>query len=180
MSPDKPITHAAGAGIVAFDLETTGLLPHKGNRVIEIGAVMLSGSRNAQEFHSLINVRKRIALKASLVHGITNELLSDQPKAEDVLPRFKEFIRNSILVAHNAVFDMTFLRYEFSRLGMALNNRYICTLELSKARLPRLRNYRLENVYCALFGKLPEGGQRHRALSDARMVAEIWREMTGI
>jgi DNA polymerase III epsilon subunit family exonuclease len=166
-------------GFVAIDIETTGLMAHRGDRVIEIGAVMLPVTGGAQEFHSLINVKKRISLNAGLIHGVTNDLLSDQPRAEDVFPRFKEFIGSSTLVAHNASFDIGFLRYEFSRLGQAFNNRHICTLEMSKTSLPRLRNYCLETVYRFLFGRLPEGEQRHRAMGDARMVAEIWREMRG-
>jgi DNA polymerase III epsilon subunit len=164
---------------VAVDLETTGLLPHRGDRVIEIAAVILSGSEKDKEFHSLINVRKRITLKAGRVHGITNVMLSDQPKAEDVFPQFTEFIQGSTLIAHNAVFDMTFLRYELSRLGLSFNNRTVCTLEMSKSGLPGLRNYRLASVYKSLFGKLPEDCLLHRALSDARMVGEIWRELAG-
>ncbi|MBI5100351.1 MAG: 3'-5' exonuclease [Nitrospirae bacterium] len=164
---------------ISIDLETTGLFPHRGDRVIEIGAVMVSDSGNIQEFHSLINVRKRISLKASRIHGITNDMLSDQPKAENIFPQFMDFIRDGILVAHNAIFDVSFLRYELSRLGLPFNNRYHCSLEMCKARLPELRNYRLGTVYKSLFGKLPEGAQIHRALSDAKMVAEIWREING-
>jgi len=186
-NPMNRIAHVSGAiqlrrsgeMFVAIDVETTGLMPHRGDRVLEIGAVVLSDSGEAREFHSLIKVKKRISLKAGLIHGITNDMLADQPEAENIFPRLKEFIGSSVLVAHNAPFDIGFLRYEFSRLGQAFNNRSICTLEMSKTRLPRLRNYRLETVYRAIFGKLPEGVQRHRALSDARMVAEIWRELRG-
>ncbi len=154
-------------------------MPHRGDRVIEIGAVKLSDGEDERGFQSLIKVRKRISAKARLVHGITGDMLADQPGAEDVLPSFREFIGNSILLAHNAPFDIGFLRYEFARLGLAFTNRYICTLEASRTRLPRLCNYRLETVYRALFGNYQEFRQAHRALCDAKMVAEIWREIMG-
>src|SRR3990172_226100 len=87
---------------VMIDVETTGLSSIRGDRVIEIGAVALEGDRVRDEFHSLVNAKKRICLDAHLVHGITDEMLIGQPKPAEVYPRFREFIHNSILVAHNA------------------------------------------------------------------------------
>ncbi len=162
---------------VIFDVETTGLQPQRGDRVIEIGAVAIEDMRILGEFHSLVNVNKRIPSAVRQIHGITNDMLIDKPKPENVFPRFYEFIGNKVLVAHNAQFDMRFLRYEFGRLGLALNNRYLCTLEMSRKRYPKLRNHRLETVFRHLFGKQIENVQMHRALSDARMTARVWLEM---
>jgi len=159
-----------------IDVETTGLAAHRGDRVIEVGALLLDDSGIISEFHSLIYVKKPISIEAQLVHGIGKEMLKNQPKAAEVFPKLKKFIGDALLVAHNAKFDLGFLSCEFSRLRLDLKNPYVCTLELSRAHFPRLRNHKLETVYRHVSGKRL-AGQTHRALDDARMVAEIWREM---
>lgn len=162
---------------VVLDVETTGLSPLNGDRVIEIGAVAIESKCIVEEFSSLVNIGKTIPLKVQQIHGITNEMLAGKPKPEEVMPFFHKFIRNSSLIAHNARFDINFLRYEFARFGLNLPNRYFCTLEQSRKRYPRLPNHRLETVFRHLFGEPAEAIQRHRALGDARMTAMVWLEM---
>ena len=159
---------------VMIDVETTGLAPHRGDRVIEVGALVLADYEIAEEFHTLVYVRKRIPVSAWLIHGISNEMLEGAPESDEVFSKLKKFIGKSTIVAHNAQFDMGFLKYEFSRVGLEMNNRYKCTLQLSRQRYPRLPNHRLETVYRYVTGRRPDG-QSHRALGDARMVAEIWK-----
>ena len=106
-------------------------------------------------------------------------MLIGQPTPEQVIPLFNEFIRVSVLVAHNAPFDLSFLRSEFDRLRMRLPHRHICTLEMSRIRFPRLRDHKLETVYRHLFGDTTGSGRRHRALDDASMTAMIWLKMEG-
>ncbi len=89
----------------------------------------------------------------------------------------KNFIADSILIAHNVKFDVGFLRSEFYRLTLSFNNQIFCTLEISRRRYPRLPNYKLETIYRHLVGPLPADIQRHRALADARMVAAVWMAM---
>ena len=163
-----------------IDVETTGLSPSQGDRVIEIGAVTIEQNQIKGEFHSLINVGKRIPPAAQLIHGITDKMLDGEPKPEEVFPLFNEFIQGSVLVAHNARFDICFLTHEFSLLGLMLKNKYRCTLEISRAKYPRLPNHKLETVYRHLCGKTNGAIQAHRALGDAKMVAEIWMEMMGM
>jgi len=162
---------------VVLDVETTGLSPGSGDRVIEIGAVAIEDKCLIEEFSSLINIGKCIPMKIQHIHGITNEMLVGKPKPEEVIPTFHKFIKNSPLIAHNAKFDINFLRYEFARLGLNLTNRYFCTLKQSRRRYPRLPNHKLETVFRHLFGESIEAMQRHRALADARMTAMIWLEM---
>lgn len=169
----------AAGRFIAVDVETTGLSTSRGDRIIEIGAVVLDGDRIGEEFHALISVKERIHWAAQQVHGITNEMLLGKPMAEDVMPEFKKFITDSTLVAHNARFDLGFISHEFLRLGMELTNPYHCTLELSRSLCPKLQNHRLETVYRHLFGRIPEEAKRHRALDDARLVARMWVEMAG-
>jgi DNA polymerase-3 subunit epsilon len=169
-------TRAAGR-FIAVDVETTGLSTSRGDRIIEIGAVVLEGDRIGEEFHALISVKERIHWAAQQVHGITEEMLIGKPKADEVMPEFRKFIADNTLVSHNARFDMGFISHEFLRLGMGLTNPYHCTLELSRRLYPKLRNHRLETVYRHLCGRIPELTQRHRALDDARLVARMWMEM---
>ena len=91
---------------VALDVETTGLSPQNGDRVIEIGAVAIEDQSIIAEFSSLIDVDKGIPWQVRQVHGITNEMLEGEPKPDVVLPEFYKFIAGSILVAHNASFDI--------------------------------------------------------------------------
>ncbi len=162
---------------IAVDVETTGFSPSRGDRVIEIGAVALQTLQIVGEFHSLINIGRRIPRSAVRVHGITEDMLLGQPTPEEALPKLHAFIADGVLVAHNARFDAAFLRHEFGRLGLGLSNGYRCTLEMSRRRFPRLRDHTLEAVYRHLFGTAPGEAQKHRALDDARMVARVWMEL---
>lgn len=162
---------------IVFDVETTGLRPDRGDRIIEIGAVALMGEDTVDEFSTLVHPEHSIPRDVTIIHGITEEMLVGQPGPDEVIPRFHEFIGTSTLVAHNAEFDVTFLRYEFDRLGLRLNNRHRCTLKMVRKRYPGLPNYHLETVARRLLGISAEEGQRHRALDDARLTARIWVEM---
>jgi DNA polymerase-3 subunit epsilon len=189
--------------VVFIDVETTGLDPAKGHRIIEIGAIAMENNQTISEFQSLVQVSCPIPRHVSKIHGITNALLAGQPIPEQIYPEFKHFISDSLLIAHNAKFDVGFLRSEFSRLNLRLQNPNICTLEMIRRRYPGLPNYKLSTVYQHLVGmaedmfrsgdvmRKPKGSascprknetcfrklQQHRALDDARMVAAIWMAM---
>ncbi len=147
---------------VVLDVETTGLSPWKGDRVIEIGAVALEGGDLMAEFSTLIQAPRAIPFCASQIHGITDEMLIGQPTPEEVFPALDTFIRDSILVAHNAQFDIGFLRNEYELLGKRFSQRHICTLEMSRSRFPHLRNHKLETVYRHLIGINGEGDLMRR------------------
>lgn len=163
--------------VACIDVETTGLNPRRGHRVIEVGVVMFQDGQLAGEFHSLVATTRRISGEVSRIHGITNEMLQNQPEPEEVFPALQDIIGSNTLVAHNAPFDVAFLRHEFSRLGMALQNPVMCTLELSRRRYPQLPNHKLQTVARHLFGDPPTGHRNHRALDDARLTAKIWMAM---
>ncbi len=162
---------------VALDVETTGLSPKNGDRVIEIGAVAIEDQSIIDEFSSLIDVDKRIPCQVQRVHGITNEMLEGEPKPDEVWSEFYKFIAGSILIAHNASFDISFLRHEFALLGMSLNNRSLCTLKMSRKQYPHLPNHKLETVSRYLLGESCEQMHMHRALDDAKLAGMIWLEM---
>lgn len=159
--------------LFVIDLETTGLSPTRGDRVIEIAAVAVERGRIIREFQTLLQVPRLISRHAARVHGITNGMLAGQPFPEEVYPAFRDFIGDSVLIAHNARFDIAFLTHEFGRLGMALANRHICTLHLARKKFPGLSNHRLETVARYLLGDSAVSCRLHRALDDARLAARV-------
>jgi DNA polymerase III subunit epsilon len=126
-----------------------------------------------EQFHGLIYTEKRISKDAHKVHGIIVDMLAGQLKPKNVFDSFQQFISNSMLVAHNAVFDITFLRHELWRMGKKLYNRHKCTSKLSRKCYPGLPDYKLETVAKHILGEEADKGRRHRALDDARLTARI-------
>ena len=112
---------------VAFDTEPTGLNPWRGGRIIEVGAVAIEKGLMGEEFHRLIDIGRPIPKAASRIRGIAAEMLMGQPKSDEVLKTLCQFTAKGILVAHNADFDIGFLRYENSRFGQSLPNRGFAT-----------------------------------------------------
>jgi len=164
---------------VVIDVETTGLSVQRGGRVIEIGAVTVERGAVVAEFDTLINAGAPISYGAYRVHGISEEMLAGKPAAEDVWTRLRDFVADAPLVAHNAPFDSAFVAHELSLLSISLPNPWHCTVRLARRQLPGLPNHRLDTVYRHLFGSLPHGGKRHRALDDARLAAQIWMALGG-
>lgn len=140
---------------VVLDFETSGFSVRRGARIIEIGAVILEKGSIISEFQTLVNCGKIISKQAEKVHGISYEMLFGQPVPEDVFPRFHKYISGCTLVAHNAAFDISFLRYEFSRLGLGIANRYLCTMRISRKYYPFLPNHKLETVAKHVLGSMP-------------------------
>jgi len=163
--------------IVVVDIETTGLYPARGDRIIEIGALRLDRGAVVDSFHRLVKTDRRIARQAQALHGITPAMLADGTPPTDVFPVFARWIGNSMLVSHNARFERAFLRHEFARLGLPLRNQWGCTLELSRQVFPGLPDHSLDTVYRHVCGALPPAIRRHRALDDARLAGGIWLAM---
>lgn len=164
--------------VVFFDLETTGLHPERGDRVIEIGAIKVSAGNEIEVFQSLIHTDRRISRAARSIHGIQSDMLKGMPSAEAVFRTFFAFIGQGLLVAHNARFDIGFLRREFRRCGLGLSNPCECTLRLSRRVYPWLASYSLAAVYRHLCGYSLQGIFPHRALHDAYLTAAIWLAIT--
>jgi DNA polymerase-3 subunit epsilon len=165
---------------IIFDVETSGLSPSTGGRVIEIGAAAVVAGEIEAEFSTLIHVDCDIHWAAERVHGISRAMLRGQPSPAEVWPAFLDFAGNAPLVAHNARFDESFLRFELERLGMVLRNPIHCSLIASRRRFPRLANHRLETVARHVLGEIPADCRLHRALGDARLLARVWVGMEGL
>src|SRR5512146_763746 len=155
---------------VVVDLETTGGRPGPGT-ITEIGAYRMEGQRMTESFATLVRPHGPISPFVTRLTSITNEMVADAPPIERVLPPFRDFLGDAVMVAHNAQFDFAFLDFEIRRIfGMGLKNPVLCTLRLSRRFAPSLRRRRLDAL-AEHFGLSTEG--RHRGLGDARMAAEL-------
>ncbi len=156
---------------VIFDLETTGLKANQ-DRIIEIGAVKISGEEIIDTYSTLVNPGIKITPKIASLTGIKNKDLESAPSFSEVAEEFKEFINDSVLVAHNISFDHGFIKEEYKRLNQELSDfTLIDTVELSRAFLPDLKSYRLNKVANKLGISLEN---HHRAADDAKATAEIF------
>ncbi|HVB81161.1 MAG TPA: exonuclease domain-containing protein [Candidatus Binataceae bacterium] len=155
---------------VVVDLETTGGRLGPG-AITEIGAWRMEGPRMTESFATLVRPRGPISPFVTRLTSITNAMVAGAPPIERVLPAFRDFLGDAVMVAHNAQFDFGFLDFEFRRVfGMGLKNPVLCTLKLSRRFAPSLRRRRLDAL-AEHFGLSTEG--RHRGLGDARMAAEL-------
>lgn len=161
-----------------FDTETTGLNPSGGDQILQIGAVrIVNGKLLAHEnFDQLVHPGRSIPKAGIPIHGITPEMVADQPRIEAVLPVFQRFAEDSVLVAHNAAFDMKFLQMLEPRTGIAFRQPVLDTLLLSAVVHPHQESHRLEAL-AERFG-IPVLG-RHTALGDAMVTAEVWLHLLG-
>lgn len=158
------------ADFVVFDIETTGLNP-KHDKIIEIAAVRIEGGQVAETFTALIDPHEPLSEKIKELTGIEDEHLTGQPGIEEILPRFLEFARGAVLVAHNAGFDTGFVREACSQHGYPYELTSVDTLGLSRLLLKDLKRHRLNMVAKHLGVKLEN---HHRALDDAAATAEIF------
>jgi DNA polymerase-3 subunit epsilon len=167
---DRPIREAA---FTVVDLETTGLSPDPGG-IIEIGAARLEDGKVVARFEQLVRPRTPVPPFIVRLTGIRPELLESQPHLEEVWEQFVAFVRDSVLVAHNASFDLSYLNLAAQRLsGQPLTDVALCTLKLARRLIPEVRRRGLDAL-AEHFGL--EVGRRHRAMGDVEITVEIfWR-----
>ena len=168
---------------IVLDTETTGLDVEKGHRIIEIGGVVMNGRKKTSEtFHVYINPQREIDKEAQEVHGISNEDLQDKPLFSEIAEDLLEFIDGSILVIHNADFDVGFLDAEFKIASSTYPSiSEICevkdTLAIARNKFPGQRN-----SLDALSKRFDISGYNrsyHGALLDANILADVYSNLTG-
>jgi len=159
-----------------FDTETTGLAPRAGDRIIQIGATrIVAGKLRRQEvFEQLVDPERDLPAAGIAIHGITPAMVAGQPHIGTVLPAFHAFAQDTVLVAHNAAFDMTFLQIEEARSGVRFMQPVLDTLLLSAVIHPQQESHSLEAIAERL-GVTILG--RHTALGDAMVTAEVFLKM---
>ncbi len=161
---------------VIFDFETTGLEADKDDEIIEIGALKLKGTEPTGEtFTSLINIQKKIPEKVKAIHGIQDEDIKDKPTIEEIFPKFLNFLGHKILIAHNAEFDLGFIKKNLKRFGhLSFPNHCIDTLQLSRQFFSYEKGHSL-NAIASRF-EIPLDKDRHRSLGDCYLTAKIYSE----
>ncbi|GMV45213.1 MAG: hypothetical protein AMXMBFR66_06110 [Pseudomonadota bacterium] len=159
-----------------FDTETTGLEPSAGDKIIQIGAVRIDAGklRRHDSFEQLVDPERDLPQAGIAIHGIRAEMLAGQPKIAAVLAAFGAFAADSVLVAHNAAFDMRFLQLEEAASGVRFDMPVLDTLLLSALLHPHQESHRLEAIAERL--GVPVLG-RHTALGDAIVTAEVFLKM---
>ena len=170
---DMPLAEVA---YTVFDTETTGLQPSAGDEIIQIGATrIVAGKLRRQEcFEQLVDPQRSVPSAGVAIHGIQPEQLRGQPSIATVLPAFHAFAHDSVLVAHNAAFDMRFLQLKEEATGLAFDQPVLDTLLLSAVLHPQQESHRLEAIAERL--GVPVLG-RHTALGDAMVTAEVFVKM---
>ncbi len=170
---DLPFPHRKLANVtfVAFDTETTGVNPGT-DRIVEIGAVKYRDGEIVGEKSWLINPGREIPWWAKRVHGISTEMVRDAPLFHEVFAEFESFVQGSVLVAHNAPFDIAFIGRELLRAGMEPPPHLVIdSLALFRTWFPELQSHALSLV--AEHTQVT-GGTFHRALADSMFVARIF------
>jgi DNA polymerase-3 subunit epsilon len=169
-------THNGAADtVVVFDFETTGLSPQKGDRAIEIGAVLIRHGQIEGTFSELMNPGFKVSAFISEFTGITNAMLRQAPPCEEVMRRFAGFLGEHNAVAHNARFDARFLKAELERIASPTLPPMACTMLCARRLYPKAPNHRLGTL--VEFCRLRREAQFHRALDDSLMTARLWLTM---
>lgn len=164
--------------ITVFDVETTGLDAKRGHRIIEIAGIRIENGQvdETKSFVSLVNPERDIPWEAKQVNKISDDDVRGAPGIEEVLPKFLEFAQGSILVAHNANFDMSFLNVEKELCwGYVEVPECLCTMLLSRALFPTQFGHSLDAVAKRLNLTIPQA--RHRALPDVILTAHALLKM---
>ncbi len=161
---------------IIFDIETTGLSPQK-EAITEIGAVKLMDGEVVDTFSKLVNPNQSIPPKITEITGITDDMVKDAPSIEQILPLFLEFCGKNPVVAHNASFDVSFIKAAAERLETAFDNPVIDTVQLSKELFPDEDKHNLEAVCRRMEVSLTN---HHRALDDAKATAKAFVKMRQI
>ena len=154
------------------DLETTGLDPYAGCEIIEIGITEIKNNEIVRNYSRLVKPKEKIQPFITEITNITNEMVKNEESIETVLPRFRKFLGERVMIAHNAKFDLKFLNYYLEALNLEPITNYICTLEMLKqVKSYNGKNKKLETA-CSYYNI--ENKNAHRADSDTLATAKLF------
>ena len=159
-----------------FDTETTGLEPSKGDEIIQVGAVRIVNNRllRQETFNQIVDPERPLKPESIPIHGITEDMVRGQPNIDVVLPAFHEFCEDTVLIAHNAAFDMRFLQLKEERTGIRFTQPVLDTLLLSAVVHPNQESHKLDVILERLGITI---GKRHNALEDALATGEVFLKL---
>lgn len=157
---------------IVVDLETTGLDPYKGCEIIEIGITEIVDGQITRNYSRLVKPKSHIPYHITQITNIDNDMVKNEESIEMVLPRFRKYIGDRTIIAHNAKFDLKFLNFYLKELNLPVIENYICTLEMLKASTSyKGKNKKLETA-CAYYNI--ENKNAHRADSDTLATAKLF------
>ena len=159
-----------------FDTETTGLEPSNGDEIIQVGAARIVNNRLLRQevFNQLVDPERPLKPESIPIHGITEDMVRGQPNIDVVLPAFHEFCEDTVLIAHNAAFDMRFLQLKEERTGIKFSQPVLDTLLLSAVIHPNQESHKLDVILERLGIQI---GSRHNALEDALATAAVFLKL---
>lgn len=159
-----------------FDTETTGLEPSRGDEIIQIGAARIVNGRllRQETFDQIVDPEIPLKPESIPIHGITEDMVRGQPNIDVVLPAFHEFCEDTVLIAHNAAFDMRFLQLKEDRTGIRFTQPVLDTLLLSAVVHPNQESHKLDVILERLGITI---GTRHNALEDALATGEVFLKL---
>jgi DNA polymerase-3 subunit epsilon len=165
---------------IVLDTETTGLDPASGDRIVEIGCLeLVNRLPTGQTYHVYINPERDMPREAEAVHGLSAKFLSDKPLFAEIADEFAAFVKDAVLIIHNASFDMKFLNAELAKLGRddLRDNQIIDTLAMARKKFPGAPASL--DALCRRFGVDNSNRDLHGALIDSELLAGVYLELSG-
>ncbi len=164
---------------IVFDVETTGLSPADGDRIIELAAARVRRGAIIDRYTTFVNPLRPLNPEAQKVNNISQDMVKDAPTSAEILPRVMVVAGSSCLVAHNASFDIKFVSFELARAGRKLQETtpVLDTMKMSRSFLPHLTNQRLGYIAQSLGVVV---GTTHRALADVEILAAVMNRLFGL
>lgn len=165
---------------ICLDIETTGLNPHDGHRIVEIACIeLINKVKTNNFFHTYVNPRRDVPQEAYAIHGISTEFLQDKPIFDHVVNRFLDFIKDTKVIIHNANFDTKFINYELALLGMPKLDMSLISDSLAMARNKFPGSPNSLDALCKRFFIDLSKRTKHGALLDTELLCDVYIELTG-
>jgi len=165
---------------ICLDIETTGLDPKDGHKIVEIACVeLINKTRTNNFFHTYVNPRRDVPFEAFRIHGLSTEFLQDKPFFDHIVDKFLEFIGDDLLVIHNASFDTKFLNNELRNLNRPIlqMSRVCDSLAIARNKFPGAQNSL--DALCKRFSIDLSKRQKHGALVDTQLLSSVYIELMG-
>jgi len=165
---------------IVFDTETTGLDPRTGDRITELGCVEVEDFiPTGRTWHSYVNPKRSVPEKVTEITGLTAEFLADKPLFAEIADGFLEFVGDANVVAHNAPFDRGFINMELEKIGKPIiaNERWVDTFVMARKKFPGA--HASLDALCKRFGVSLETRDKHGAIIDALLLADVYLELNG-